>query len=949
MRIKFLQDFVKATRLGQCVTALAFALVFTTNLSGQIIIGPGIPNVITPTGGFDINGFLKVNTAAGDWLPGTGSGGAVLNATGGSVNAATTFHITDAINSTDNVFNGGLKKNGNPNSWTFKTAGASPAKCNINHAIIHIAKDGNNDTWITMSGDREAVNGNSFISLSLHQNSLTLGNGTFVSAASNTTGGRTPGDVQVSAEFTGGGSNPNLFLEEWKLVNGAYIWAPISIPANKTVAYGKTNGSIITGMPYTVFNGTSYQVNSFIEVSFNISEIYRNSSTPCVGSIKSMLLLTKSSQSVTADLADFVEPKQVNLNITIGPPTANGANYCVNGTVGALTASGSNLKWYTSLDQNGKPVGTPVATGTSYTPTVNTATAGTHNFYVTQTVDNCESSPRTVTITVVDNPTAYTLSGNQICSADGNVGELTLSNSQSGVSYQLKRSSDDGNESAAKPGTGSAITWTGITPGVSYYVVATSTTPTTCSSNSNSASVTGGASPTVFGLSGNSICASAPNTGKITLADSESGVSYQLKKESDDSPVQNPKSGTGSALEWTALPAGVSYYVEATGAAPTNCKSTTDNASVTEITNPAVYSLSGNSICASAQNTGIITLNNSQLSVSYQLRKASDDAPVQIAKDGTGSQLQWTGLPAGVSYYVEATGGAPTSCSSQTANASVTEVANPAVYTLSGNSICSADPNTGVITLSNSQTGVSYQLKKKSDDSDVQTAKPGSTGNTINWTDLPANVLFYVLASAGSPTSCTSTTADASVSVSENPTQPTVEIVNPTCSTATGTVTVLTPRAEGLKYSFNDGDFATSYGPFTFEAGAGYKVEVQNTASGCISVPQECSPQVAAISSNSMIETGALIEGQRKTKVFAAPNPFNDRVRFTMESAISGQGSLEVYNSLGQRIKVVYQGYIDAGHPIVKEFSVPSVQRGMLVYVFRVGNERVTGKLISTR
>ncbi|WP_121356845.1 hypothetical protein [Flavisolibacter nicotianae] len=58
-----------------------------------------------------------------------------------------------------------------------------------------------------------------------------------------------------------------------------------------------------------------------------------------------------------------------------------------------------------------------------------------------------------------------------------------------------------------------------------------------------------------------------------------------------------------------------------------------------------------------------------------------------------------------MSYYVLATGAAPTSCTSQTANASITEVANPVVYTLSGNSICASAPGTGTITLSNSQTG----------------------------------------------------------------------------------------------------------------------------------------------------------------------------------------------------------------------------------------------------
>jgi hypothetical protein len=332
------------------------------------------------------------------------------------------------------------------------------------------------------------------------------------------------------------------------------------------------------------------------------------------------------------------------------------------------------------------------------------------------------------------------------------------------------------------------------------------------------------------------------------------------------------------------------------------------------------------------------------------LKKASDNSNVQSAKTGTnGSSLQWTGLAAGVNYYVVATGAAPTNCTSQTSNASVTEVPNPVAYTLSGNSICSADPNTGVITLSNSQTGVSYQLKKASDNSLVQSAQTGTNGTELHWTGLPASVNFYVEATAGSPTSCKSTTANASVSVSQNPTQPTVDIVNPTCSKSTGTVTVVSPVGSGLEYSFNDGAFSSSAGPYTFDAGAGYKIEVKNTASGCISVPQECAAEVKSFASNAVLETGAVIPAPRKTKVLAAPNPFSDRVKFTMESGVSGLGSLEIYNSLGQRIKVVYEGYIEAGRPMVKEFSVPSVQRGMLVYVFRVGNERVTGKLISSR
>jgi hypothetical protein len=860
--MRFLQGPLKLTGSGRLLVLLIFAFVLSSTLKAQISVSPGTAPVTVPTGGFNMNGLLKVNSAAGDWLSGSGGGGFVLNNNGTPVNSGTTYHIVDSVNALDNVFVGGLKKNGNPNGYGWKTSSASPSKCNINHVLIHIAKDANNHTWITLSGDRESVNGNSFISLALHQNSLTLGPTSLVSAASNTTGGRTPGDVQVSAEFTGGGTNPNLYLEEWKKVGTSYVWAPITIPAGTTVAYGKTNAAIITGMPYTVFGGTQYQVNSFIEVSFDITEIYRNSSTPCVGSIKSMLLLTKSSQSETADLADFAAPQQINLDINVGRPTASGANYCVGATINNLTATGAAgavFKWYTAVDGNGKPTGS-FTQGASYAPGISNATAGTANYYVTQSLDGCESSPTTVTVNVVANPVAYTLSGNSVCSSDGTGGILTLSNSQTGVSYQLKKASDNSNLQTAQSGT------------------------------------------------------------------------------------------TGSSLQWTSIPFGVDYYVEATGATPTSCKTNSNNASVTGASSPTVYTLSGNSICASAVNTGVLTLSNSQTGVSYQLKKASDNSNVQSAKTGTnGSSLQWTGLAAGVNYYVVATGAAPTNCTSQTSNASVTEVPNPVAYTLSGNSICSADPNTGVITLSNSQTGVSYQLKKASDNSLVQSAQTGTNGTELHWTGLPASVNFYVEATAGSPTSCKSTTANASVSVSQNPTQPTVDIVNPTCSKSTGTVTVVSPVGSGLEYSFNDGAFSSSAGPYTFDAGAGYKIEVKNTASGCISVPQECAAEVKSFASNAVLETGAVIPAPRKTKVLAAPNPFSDRVKFTMESGVSGLGSLEIYNSLGQRIKVVYEGYIEAGRPMVKEFSVPSVQRGMLVYVFRVGNERVTGKLISSR
>src|SRR5690349_16215872 len=157
MRMRFLQDSLKASRPGLLLVLLTLALVLSITSKGQISVAAGTAPVTVPTGGFGMNGVLKVNSSAGDWLSGSGGGGFVLNNSGTPVNTGTTFHIVDSVNSLDNSFAGGNKINGNPNSWTWKTAGASPSKCNINHALIHIAKASNGDTWITMSGDRESV------------------------------------------------------------------------------------------------------------------------------------------------------------------------------------------------------------------------------------------------------------------------------------------------------------------------------------------------------------------------------------------------------------------------------------------------------------------------------------------------------------------------------------------------------------------------------------------------------------------------------------------------------------------------------------------------------------------------------------------------------------------------------------------------------------------------
>jgi hypothetical protein len=52
---------------------------------------------------------------------------------------------------------------------------------------------------------------------------------------------------------------------------------------------------------------------------------------------------------------------------------------------------------------------------------------------------------------------------------------------------------------------------------------------------------------------------------------------------------------------------------------------------------------------------------------------------------------------------------------------------------------------------------------------------------------------------------------------------------------------------------------------------------------------------------------------------------------------------------LGQKVKTIYQGHFAKGETRTIEYNVPGSQRVNLVYVFRVGNQKTSGKLIGLK
>jgi gliding motility-associated-like protein len=130
--------------------------------------------------------------------------------------------------------------------------------------------------------------------------------------------------------------------------------------------------------------------------------LWYNAATGGVGSSTAPVPSTTAGSSwwVSQTPAGSCESQRLEIDVTIKPaataPTATSPTYCGNATATALTATGTNLLWYT------------IATGGTGTPTAPTpSTVANSNYWVSQTpAGSCESIRTPVTVTITPNPTA---------------------------------------------------------------------------------------------------------------------------------------------------------------------------------------------------------------------------------------------------------------------------------------------------------------------------------------------------------------------------------------------------------------------------------------------------------------------------------------------------------------------------------------------------------------
>jgi hypothetical protein len=84
-------------------------------------------------------------------------------------------------------------------------------------------------------------------------------------------------------------------------------------------------------------------------------------------------------------------------------------------------------------------------------------------------------------------------------------------------------------------------------------------------------------------------------------------------------------------------------------------------------------------------------------------------------------------------------------------------------------------------------------------------------------------------------------------------------------------------------------------------------------------------------------------------QIQAFPNPFSNKVTFRFSSPTTGRAILEVFNIMGQKLAVVYEGMIKGGVVQNIQYDAGKTNKATLIYKLRVDDKTANGKLIQLK
>jgi hypothetical protein len=309
-------------------------------------------------------------------------------------------------------------------------------------------------------------------------------------------------------------------------------------------------------------------------------------------------------------------------------------------------------------------------------------------------------------------------SGGAYCAGGAGI-PISIAGSQQNVFYQLKR--DGVAVGSPVAGTGSAISFGNQTVAGAYTVEALAATGTTACLTYGPVNVYVTPLPVVQTLTtenNGEYCAGGAGV-PVTLANSQTGVKYQLQRTVNGTTSNVGPEIIGSDGQPIAFGnqtiAGV-YSVLATTLSATGtiaaCPQTMGNVTVVVNPLPVAQTLTGGgNYCAGGAGVPV-GLQSSQSGITYRLKNGAGQ--VVATMTGTGSAISFGSFPAG-SYTAEAENETTTCASVMTGSITVTEIALPAVYSMTGGGSYCADTDGVPVGLGGSQVGINYQLRRTVD------------------------------------------------------------------------------------------------------------------------------------------------------------------------------------------------------------------------------------------
>jgi uncharacterized protein YjdB len=569
-------------------------------------------------------------------------------------------------------------------------------------------------------------------------------------------------------------------------------------------------GGIATGAPVP---GTGSAISFGLQTTVgSYTVVATNATTTCTN-------------NMTGSVAVSTNPLPTAYAMTGGGP------YCVGGAGVHIGLGASNIGISYALFNGVTLVNTVLGTGAAIDFGIVTA-AGTYTVVGTNTTTLCTNNMAgSLTVVINPVPTAYNVSAGGNYCVGGAGFDITLSNSTSGVNYQLY----NGGTPVGTPmaGTGALLDF-GFRPVGSYTIVGTNAT-TGCTTTMTGTAVIGtNPLPTPYVITGGgSYCAGGAGV-TIGLTASTVGISYQLYN--GVALVGAPIPGTGGALTFPPAFGAGTYTIVGTNTTTLCANTMTGSVTVTINPLPGLFTITGGGNYCTGGSGVHIGLSGSAIGVNYQLYYGVTAVGAPMA--GTGSALDFGLLTGAGSYTVVATNTTTGCTNTMTGTATIVVTALPILHTVTGGGgYCPS--GTGVhVGLNGSDIAINYQLYNGA--LPVGSPVPG-TGAAIDFGVFTAPGTYTVVASNGT-TACTGPmTGSAVIFIYTLPTLYNVTGTGNYCPGGTGVHVGLSGSSTGVTYQLYNGPLAigtplTGTGlplDFGLHTAGSYTVYATSTTTGC--------------------------------------------------------------------------------------------------------------------